>query len=269
MLTRIISGLVMAVLVVAGIFMLPATAFNFLAILLMMGGLLEWCRLCSGGKVLLGISAFVLWAVYGVYTTGLLPGVSLFSLLALAVLLWIYKTLRLSSTVAPARGLCMLDAVLSLGLAWLAMVSLRDQMGQHHLMLALLMVWSADSFAYFGGKRFGKTKLAPQISPGKTREGVASGVLAAMLVAVVYTHFLIGPITSLIQMLSLLFISVLVSLISVVGDLSESKLKRAAGKKDSGNVIPGHGGILDRIDGLIAGVVLYAFYALLLNQLSA
>jgi len=265
MLTRILSAIVMAVVVILGIFKLPAVAFNFLALILMLGGLLEWCRMCSGGKLMLGISAFSLWALYGVYTGGLLSSTMLFSLLSLAVLLWLYKALRLSYALQSNRPLCMLDAVLSLGLAWLAMVSLRDQMGQHHLMLALLIVWGADTFAYFGGKRFGKTKLAPTISPGKTREGVASGVLAAMLVAVVYTHYIIEPFTSLTQMLAMVVVSVLVGLISVVGELSESKLKRAAGMKDSGNLIPGHGGILDRIDGLIAGVVLYAFYVILLR----
>ena len=265
MLTRILSAIVMAAVVILSIFKLPAVAFNFLALVLMLAGLLEWCRLCSGGKLLLGLSAFSLWALYGVYTGGLLTPMMLFSLLSVAVLLWLYKALRLSYALPSNRPVCMIDAVLSLGLAWLAMVSLRDQMGQHHLMLALLIVWGADTFAYFGGKRFGKTKLAPTISPGKTREGVASGVLAAMLVAVVYTHYIIEPFTSLGQMLAMMVVSLLVGLISVVGDLSESKLKRAAGMKDSGNLIPGHGGILDRIDGLIAGVVLYAFYVILLR----
>jgi len=268
LLTRVLSALVMATLVILGIFQLPAEIFNFLAMVLMMGGLLEWCRLCSGGKIFLGVSAFGLWALYGVYSTGLLSSSVVFLLLSLAVIWWLYKTLRLSGPVASGRLPCMLDAVLSLGLAWLAMVSLRDQMGEHPLMLALLLVWSADSFAYFGGKRFGKTKLAPKISPGKTREGVASGVLGAMLVAVLYTHFLIAPISSLLQFLIILIVAILVSLISVVGDLSESKLKRAAGKKDSGNLIPGHGGILDRIDGLMAGVVVYGFYAVLTGFIS-
>ena len=183
------------------------------------------------------------------------------------VLLWLVKTLNLSAPAPSDKSLCMLDGMVSLGLAWLAMVALRDQFSQHSLMLVLLMVWSADSFAYFGGKRFGKTKLAPGISPGKTREGVISGVLAAMLVAVLYTHLLIAPLASLTQMLILLFVTILVALISVVGDLSESKLKRAAGLKDSSNIIPGHGGILDRIDGLMAGIVVYAFYSMLVYTL--
>ena len=258
---RVLSGLVMATLVVLGIFKLPAMVFNVLALLLMLGGLSEWRRLCSANAALTLLSAAGMLALYAIYVSGLLNSVSLFVLLAIGVFMWLVKALTLAIPVASNRRFCLFDGMVSLGLAWLAMVVIRDQFGQHSLMLVLLMVWGTDTFAYFGGKRFGKTKLAPGISPGKTREGVVSGVLVAMLVAVLYTHILIQPLSSYTQLLVLLFVSMLVALISVVGDLSESKLKRTAGIKDSGTIIPGHGGILDRIDGLIAGIVVYAFYA--------
>jgi phosphatidate cytidylyltransferase len=267
MITRILSGLVMAVVVILAIFKLPAMAFNFFALLLMLGGLMEWRKLCAAGHGLSVLCVAGIAILYASYSAGLLNSISLFIMFGSGVLLWLVKTLNLSAPAPSDKSLCMLDGMVSLGLAWLAMVALRDQFGQHSLMLVLLMVWSADSFAYFGGKRFGKTKLAPGISPGKTREGVISGVLAAMLVAVLYTHLLIAPLASLTQMLILLFVTILVALISVVGDLSESKLKRAAGLKDSGNIIPGHGGILDRIDGLMAGIVVYAFYSMLVYTL--
>ncbi len=251
----------MAILMVLGIFKLPAMIFNVLALLLMLGGLSEWRRLCSANVALTLLSAAGMLILYAVYTGGLLHSLSLFVLLASGVFMWLVKALSLAVPLTSNKHLCMFDGMVSLGLAWLAMVVIRDQFGQHSLMLVLLMVWGTDTFAYFGGKRFGKTKLAPNISPGKTREGVVSGVLAAMLVAVLYTHIFIQPLSSFTQMLVLLFVAMLVALISVVGDLSESKLKRAAGMKDSGTIIPGHGGILDRIDGLIAGIVVYAFYA--------
>jgi phosphatidate cytidylyltransferase len=258
---RVLSSLVMAILVVLGIFKLPAMVFNTLALLLMLGGLSEWRKLCSANTALTLLSACGMLLLYAAYTSDLLNSVSLFVLLAIGVFMWLIKALSLAMPVTSNKRLCMFDGMISLGLAWLAMVVIRDQFGQHSLMLVLLIVWGTDTFAYFGGKRFGKTKLAPSISPGKTREGVVSGALVAMLVAVVYTHIFIQPLSSFSQMLVLLFVSILVALISVVGDLSESKLKRAAGIKDSGTIIPGHGGILDRIDGLIAGIVVYAFYA--------
>lgn len=260
---RILSALVMAIVVVLGIFKLPVPIFNALALLLVLGGLMEWRRLCSANVVMTLLSAGGMLALYAAYTGGLLGPISLFVLLGCGVLMWIIKALTLAMPLSSSKTLCMFDGMVSLGLTWLAMVVLRDQFGQHSLMLVLLMVWGTDTFAYFGGKRFGKTKLAPSISPGKTREGVVSGVLVAMLVAVLYTHFFIQPLESFTYMLVLLFVSMLVALISVVGDLSESKLKRAAGMKDSGTIIPGHGGILDRIDGLMAGIVVYAFYSIL------
>lgn len=253
----------MAIVAVLGIFKLPALIFNAFALLIMLGGLMEWQRLCSSSRLQSLLAAAGIVSLYGAYSAGLLNSISLFVFLATGVLVWLIKALTLATPLPARKSLCMFDGFISLGLAWLAMVVLRDHFGQHSLMLVLLMVWGTDTFAYFGGKRFGKTKLAPTISPGKTREGVISGVLVAMLVTVIYTHFFISPLSSFIQMLVLLFVSMLVALISVVGDLSESKLKRAAGIKDSGNLIPGHGGILDRIDGLMAGIVIYAFYAML------
>ncbi len=219
--TRVLSALVMAILVVLGIFKLPAIVFNTLALLLMLGGLNEWRRLCSANTTPSLLSAAGMLALYAIYTSGLLNSVILFVLLACGVFMWLIKALTLAMPVVSNKRLCMFDGMVSLGLAWLAMVVIRDQFGQHSLMLVLLMISGTDTFAYFGGKRFGKTKLAPNISPGKTREGVVSGVLFAMLVAVIYTHIFIQPLSSLTQMLLLLFVSMLVALISVVGDLSE------------------------------------------------
>ena len=265
--TRILSGLVMLVVVISAIFLLPSALFNLLLLLLMLGGLYEWQKLCSSGRQAMFTGSAGLLLLYAAYSLVGLSAVLVFVLLALGLLLWLYKTLTLGDPIGAARGFCLADGVASLALAWLAMVVLRDQFGVHQLMVVLLMVWCADSFAYFGGRAFGRTKLAPGISPGKTREGVISGALMAMLVAVVYSHHFVAPLNSLTQMLVLLIVSVLVALVSVVGDLNESKLKRAAGVKDSGNLIPGHGGVLDRIDGLIAGVVIFAFYAVLSRAL--
>ena len=122
------------------------------------------------------------------------------------------------------------------------------------LMYVLTLVWVADIGAYFSGKRFGKNKLAPGISPGKTREGVAGGlVLNGLWITLVYA--LSGGWG--MEYLPFLALGLITAAISVVGDLYESILKREADMKDSGKILPGHGGVLDRIDSVIAATPVY------------
>ena len=147
---------------------------------------------------------------------------------------------------------------LGLGLLWICihgLIYLHQYHGGWVLLYLLTLVWVADSGAYFSGRKFGKHKLAPAISPGKTWEGVIGGILANLLwmlavyQAPVMHNMIIGLNLSLPQFL---LIGLATSLISVVGDLFESILKREAGVKDSGKILPGHGGVLDRIDSIIA-----------------
>ena len=121
--------------------------------------------------------------------------------------------------------------------------------GAEWLLYSLMLVWIADSGAYFSGKKFGKNKLAPNVSPGKTLEGLWGALLATAVYAVVAGYYfeLSSP-----QWLILVALSLLLTVLSVAGDLYESFLKREAGIKDSGNILPGHGGILDRVDGVLA-----------------
>jgi phosphatidate cytidylyltransferase len=145
-------------------------------------------------------------------------------------------------------------------LAWLALVEARAQ-GLNFLLSTFCLVWAADIGAYFGGRTFGRRKLAPSISPGKSWEGVWSGMAAVCLLAVgwialdrhasvdspsLYSHLLmgLGPVG---MVAALVFLSAM----SVVGDLFESLIKRQAGAKDSSQLLPGHGGVLDRIDALL------------------
>ena len=156
-------------------------------------------------------------------------------------------------------------ARLSLGLvalwaAWLALAAARA-VGLGFILSVLCVVWAADIAAYFGGKAFGKRKLAPSISPGKSWEGVFSGLLGVGVLAVAWLIWERaaadrGPsvFSQLLQHLGLLpglMALVLLTGMSVVGDLVESLVKRAAGAKDSSNLLPGHGGVLDRVDALL------------------
>jgi phosphatidate cytidylyltransferase len=141
-------------------------------------------------------------------------------------------------------GLLMLIGV------WLALVKLHamEEMGPKLMMFFLLLIWVADSGAYFSGKAFGKHKLAPHISPGKSIEGVIGALFGGVLCAVILGS--LGWLNVSTPMLILLCMSTV--LVSVGGDLWESVLKRERGVKDSGNILPGHGGVLDRIDSQIA-----------------
>lgn len=131
--------------------------------------------------------------------------------------------------------------------------------GNALILSIMLLVWTADIGAYFSGKAFGKRKLAPRVSPGKSWAGLFGGLLASLLVALGCGLYFALPAASL----SLYLIAAgLIVLFSVVGDLTESMFKRQAGIKDSSNLLPGHGGVMDRIDSLTAAVPLYALYLL-------
>jgi phosphatidate cytidylyltransferase len=119
------------------------------------------------------------------------------------------------------------------------------------LLFPLLMTWASDTFAYFGGRTFGRRKLIPAVSPAKTVEGAVSGVLGTVVVGAVYAHFVLGGVLGLpIGAIAGAAIGFVVSPVAQVGDLAESLLKREAGVKDSGALLPGHGGVLDRFDSL-------------------
>lgn len=164
--------------------------------------------------------------------------------------------------------------VVGLLLAWLAFADARA-IGINFLLSVLCLVWMADIAAYFGGRRFGRRKLAPAISPGKSWEGVYSGMTGVLLLAIVWTAFIdkrfdvdsASLYTLLLDRLGVVgavVALVFLAAMSVVGDLIESLVKRSAGAKDSSRLLPGHGGVLDRIDALLPVVPL----ALAVRQLA-
>jgi len=134
---------------------------------------------------------------------------------------------------------------------FIALVSLYEQ-SPRFLLLALLIVWVADMGAYFVGRQFGRVKLAPSISPGKTWEGVCGGLLAVVVLALIWAHYEDMKIAVLLPF------CLAVAALSVVGDLTVSMFKRTAGVKDSGKLFPGHGGVLDRVDSVAAAAPLFA-----------
>jgi len=136
------------------------------------------------------------------------------------------------------------------------------------LLFLFLIIWSADTAAYFSGKKYGKRSLADNVSPGKTWEGVVGGLIAGILTAILALHLfkeLLGVNFFEVSPIKIILLSSVTIIYSVIGDLFISIVKRETGKKDSGILIPGHGGVLDRIDSLMAGSVAFMFFGALLD----
>lgn len=263
---RVLSALVLVPLVVWGLFAWPQPLFaTFLGAFIAVGAW-EWTVLAgirarsarlaySAAIVLGGLAVLALPALW----MPLLMAAAGFWLLAFLEQLGVRELDRGLLPTFPGR---LIGGFLVLVPAWLVPLALRELPDGKWLTLFLMLyVWGADTGAYFAGHRFGRHKLAPRVSPGKTWEGVAGGlatVLAVALVAGVYGLGLAGTALALWVALSLV-----TGLVSVLGDLFESRLKRIAGVKDSGTLIPGHGGVLDRIDAFTAAAPVFALAWLL------
>ncbi len=147
--------------------------------------------------------------------------------------------------------------------AWMFLTKLRAYYGAEAVMYFLLLIWLADIAAYFAGKKFGKDKLAPLISPGKTKEGMYGAIISAMVCALLLSLYYDYPF-----MIATDFglLSILTVMVSIYGDLFFSLVKRRVGVKDSGNLLPGHGGLLDRIDSVIAAAPFYYAGVILIGR---
>jgi phosphatidate cytidylyltransferase len=201
------------------------------------------------GGVVLGALPGVLGGVALIYAPE--PGLVAI-LIAVAAMALALSSSNLKDALPSAAALTL--GVLYVFGAWRAASEIR-LISPHWLMLAMLLSWAGDTFAYYTGKAIGRHKLAPRVSPAKTWEGSAGSVVGAMLAGFLYAHYLI-PGASVAQVLA---ISAIGNIAGQVGDLCESAFKRGAGVKDSGTLLPGHGGWLDRIDSsLFAVPVVYA-----------
>ena len=259
LLQRIITALILAPLLILAIFKLSNSQLAIVLAAITLVGAWEWSNLIELSHTikkivyvgLIGITIFIFWKyAQGKYANVIYFVASLWWLLVLLMLAF-YKSSWLHSTLLPK--ILMISVFIVLIPAWLALVKLHN-FGISMLMFFLVIIWVADIAAYFVGKKFGKHKLAPELSPGKSREGVLGALLASLAVALVGTQ-----IFSINKQVWFFFIClcVLTALISVVGDLYESLLKRKAGVKDSGKILPGHGGVLDRIDSITAAAPVY------------
>lgn len=191
--------------------------------------------------------------------------IALLPLLMIAMIWWAVAfiwILRFPTRIGPIVGaVC---GVLVIIPAWVALITLLTVSGRgpEYVLFVLTIVWAADIGAYFVGRRLGRTKLAPKVSPGKTWEGLGGGVAGAVIVAFCGSWWFDWSPLFLVPL------AVSVTIISVVGDLTVSMFKRNAGLKDSGNLFPGHGGVLDRVDSVTAAVPLFALEVMWIGLLT-
>ena len=229
------------------LFLLPRPALSVVIALIVVLAGLEWGRLCR----LSGWTVWVYAGALGVTVLALHASAVQKEFFALAALFWIVVApFWLWRGVRPAHTTWLRAAGFAvLAPAGLAMTALEPLV----VLLVLVLVWIADTAAYFVGRTWGRRKLAPAISPGKTWEGALGGLMGAALYAII-----VGFFTQRGAWVGLVATAVVLGMVSIVGDLFESAAKRQAGVKDSGTLLPGHGGILDRIDSASATLPLAA-----------
>jgi phosphatidate cytidylyltransferase len=243
----VVTAAVLIAALLGALFLLPRPALSLLvAVLLLLAGL-EWARLCRLQRAGAWVYAVTVTLVFlaldfaGLQQALFVTAAVFWILVAPA---WMWRGVRPDQTTwIGAAGFAVLVPA---GLAMLALRSLE-------VLLVLVLVWIADSAAYFVGRAWGRRKLAPTISPGKSWEGAIGGLIGAVLYAIICGYFIQG-----IAWPPFLAAAALLAMVSIVGDLFESAVKRQAGVKDSGTLLPGHGGILDRIDSATATLPLAA-----------
>lgn len=266
---RILTALVLLPLVIAGVLYLPTDGFALVMGVIILIGAHEWLRLASLVKLSEIVLFFVLVIAGLLFCYWMLQyqgvGLSFFSLVTVGWLVITGLIIQYNPKTSPVPGK---RTKAALGLfvlvpTWAALVFLHgySEQGPALVLFAMSLSWVADTGAYFAGRQWGRVKLAPTISPKKTREGVYGALLAVGL----WSGLLIGLRPETGSVFQVVLLCLIVCLVSVIGDLFESLLKRQAGIKDSGHLLPGHGGILDRIDSLTAVAPVFMFGLLLLG----
>lgn len=270
---RILTALILAPLMLGGIFLLPVPQFGLFIAAIITIAAWEWANMAGitqpvGRFLYAGAVAIALFA--SAWLINKQPSYQIVFLAVaggwwLSALLFVLKYPKLSS-LWGARSVRILIGFCVLIPMWVGFMVLKQTAHSSLLILFLMfLIWGADTGAYFAGKRWGKSKLAPQVSPGKSWAGFWGGLVTAIFVALVFAYYSHNYIKSLdaTSFLSLLLISALTMFSSVLGDLLESMFKRFRGIKDSSSLLPGHGGVLDRIDSMTAAVPVFAGLLLL------
>lgn len=265
---RIVTAVILIPLVVAAVFYLPVPAFVGLTAAVVLAGAWEWSNLMGIKDLLARLLYFSIVAAI-LYASLLLPIAAVPHLLIASVIWWLLAGVmvafypRGSAWWAASKFVRGLMGLIVLVPCWITLNLIRTQEnGSFDILVLFILIWGADTAAYFVGRKWGKTKLAPLVSPGKSVEGVIGALLCTIAIAVAILTATHMPIY--VWPWAILF-CLSVVILSIVGDLFESMLKRQVGIKDSGKLLPGHGGLLDRIDSLTAAAPAFACGAWLLS----
>lgn len=253
---RVLTAILLIPLTLLAIFFLPQHYFLGLLLIVLAVAGWEWTQFLHGERSWI-------WNCVEVGILFVLGFLSIFLpvwILAIAgqlwwigVIVWLFSVEKKASITPLPNYIIRISAIACL-VPFIAVAFVLQSPQPQLLLLLLIIVWLADTSAYFGGRWFGKHKLAPSISPNKTLQGVASAFVVAACLLPLAMWIFHATIADLTPWIVLLFST---TLAVIVGDLFESFLKRQAGVKDSGNIFPGHGGILDRLDGLIAAAPIF------------
>jgi phosphatidate cytidylyltransferase len=265
---RVVTAIVMVAVLLAVILWLPATLFTVFISAIVVAGAWEWAAL-SG---LQQRTARVIYALSFVAIAMLLPLLALAwlpYLLVVALVWWLLALVLVcffprSEQVLRQPWLLLIAGYLVLVPGWFGLVFLRElPQYRFYILWFIALVASADIGAYFCGRKFGRRKLAPVVSPNKTQEGFVGGVIATCVVAAIGVLMQPALAAQQFSWLSLIVAATSLAVLSVVGDLFESMLKRMRNLKDSGAIFPGHGGVMDRLDSVTAALPLYVLLLVL------
>ena len=256
---RIITALILLPIALCGFFLLEGTGFALFIGLVVTLGAWEWARLAgfTAQPIRIAYAAVVACILFIMHILpGLAPWVLGASVLWWGVATYLVLTYPRSSEHWASAACKLVIGLLILLPAWQGLVQIKQEpLGNWLIMAVMVLVWGADIGAYFSGRAFGKRKLAPKVSPGKSWEGVYGGLLLSLVLAAIVG---VARDWTFVQILMGLIGAAVIVFISVVGDLTESMFKRQSGIKDSSNLLPGHGGVLDRIDSLTAAIPVFA-----------
>lgn len=259
---RVLTAIILILLTLAALFFLSPRSFCLLTGIIMLGAAWEWSSLMQIKKTVWRLSYLILMAIL-ILGALLIPASLIFFCATAWWLLAILLVMVYPYAIGWGKSVVWrgLMGILVLLPCWAAINFIRNENdGIYSLLFLFVLIWGADSAAYFVGKKWGKHRLAPQISPGKSWEGLIGGLFFSLLI--VLLALWMGHVPRQAWGRGIL-LSLVAVLFSVVGDLVESMLKRQASLKDSGQLLPGHGGLLDRIDSLTAAAPIFVLGSML------